>query len=542
MSSVFVLVLVASWTLPQLFAITTAKQNAAACTQQQRRLPDESTGWPSLRFDFKFKRSSISIYGHETFSMYANPSLDANGTSVLYDVSAAFREGSTEYNYTVVNGIALLMTNTVATGLVSSEVNYLSSELDDFPPINAIVSALNNARPLSDSAVIRDNIKCTADMLYAVSVGGFQFALCVTSALGFTMYGRNADIVVEYLENRVSIVPSKMLNDDIHQCAIEMKSSAVTPIGKYLLTGKRLKTKETRNLAAQFSFWFEDETACSCKSTPRPCIFIHGLGVEDETSQNVNSLPYWGNITNHVPCCTTIRYAHLDTVNNSWMNVTQQQKVCDRALAVSKTSKESIINDTILVTHSMGGLMFAGALANGLCALSSSSTWISTATPMQGSMASDYARDTCAGETNFLAEKIAELKKQCPAGTATKSVVYEHGAYSSMHLKAAYKAAQDAYRTNVSALMCSEGFSGILSSYQAQFWVLGHLIPHKSNKNDGVVGFESCTTGFDTSKFDNTYTARFYRTKLNHYDMQFRAGDAFLNKAKMPLKWLECLL
>lgn len=125
---------------------------------------------------------------------------------------------------------------------------------------------------------------------------------------------------------------------------------------------------------------------------------------------------------------------------------------------------------------------------------------------------------------------------------ASKSVVYEDGAYSSIYLRMAYKSAREAYRTNVSALMCSESFSGILSAYQVNFWVLGHLIPHKSSKNDGVVEFESCSAGIEASKFGDTYTDRFYRTKLNHYDMQFRGGDAFLNKAKMPLKWFECLL
>lgn len=96
------------------------------------------------------------------------------------------------------------------------------------------------------------------------------------------------------------------------------------------------------------------------------------------------------------------------------MNVTQQRKVCDRALAVSNTSSDFLINDTILVTHSMGGLMLAGALANGLCALSPSSTWISAAAPMRGSMGSDFAQDTCVGSTNFLAELLAEYKANAP--------------------------------------------------------------------------------------------------------------------------------
>ncbi|EEY62366.1 uncharacterized protein PITG_14794 [Phytophthora infestans T30-4] len=165
----------------------------------------------------------------------------------------------------------------------------------------------------------------------------------------------------------------------------------------------------------------------------------------------------------------------------------------------------------------MGALMLAGAIASGRCKLDSSSTWVSSAAPMIGSMGSDYAQEVCAGDTNLIAEKLAQFKDQCPV-------------------------VQEVYRTHVSAVMCSESYSGILSSYQASFWLLGEMIPHKSSKNDGTVEFQSCAMGLDVSDFQKTYKSRFYRTKLNHYDMQFRAGDAFWNKAKMPVKWFECLL
>jgi hypothetical protein len=181
-------------------------------------------------------------------------------------------------------------------------------------------------------------------------------------------------------------------------------------------------------------------------------------------------------------------------------------------------------------------------MANGRCALDKSSTWVSTAAPMIGSMASDYAQEVCAGKTNVVAEEVAEYKKQCPVNAATKSLAYEGGNYSTGTLVAAYEAAQEAYRTNVSAVMCSESYSGILSLYQASFWILGSMIPHKSEQNDGTVEFQSCAKGLAEEAFGDSYTARFYRTKLNHYDMQFRAGDAFWNEAKMPLKWFECLL
>lgn len=82
-----------------------------------------------------------------------------------------------------------------------------------------------------------------------------------------------------------------------------------------------------------------------------------------------------------------------------------------------------------------------------------------------------------------------------PPRRALKSLSYESGEYSSKKLKRAYAAAQKAYRTNVSAVMCSENYAGLLSTHQAYFWLLGHTIPHKSNDNDGIVEFQSCAGG-----------------------------------------------
>lgn len=237
-----------------------------------------------------------------------------------------------------------------------------------------------------------------------------------------------------------------------------------------------------------------------------------------------------------------MKYARLDTINNSWTSHDLQQKVCDRALAVSDSSTKSTIADAIVVTHSMGTLMLAGAIANGRGELDSSSTWVGLSAPMKGSMASDFVQDTCAGNTNTILEKFGEITGRCPPKTSIKSLAYEGESYSSKRLDAAYKAAQEVYRENVYALMCGESYTGLLSKYQAKFWLLGSIVPHKSDKNDGMVEFQSCSVGFPESIFGDTYRDRFYRNKLNHFDMEFLADDSLLTEAKMPVKWFECLL
>ncbi|CAH0475652.1 unnamed protein product [Peronospora belbahrii] len=487
----------------------------------------------------------MKFYGRSDFSVFASPVVSSDDTSVLYNVLTTFDDDTMMYNYTLVNGIAYLQSKPRNSDSSPPSVQCLRSEQSDIPPINSIVSALNDAVPVSSlSGSMGDTITCDSKIIYKVLVNGFNFAVCVSKNLSFKMYGSDVDIEVEYLNTRVDIVApilTQGIIDSDFKCIVDVSSSPVSSIGRSLLTGKTVP-KNSRKLFSLMSFLFDEKTSCSCKSTPRPCIFIHGLNVKGETSKTVNSLPYWGDIAKHVPCCLSVKFAHLDTIKNSWTQKDQQQKACSCALSVSKSSTNTTIKNTIIVTHSMGTLILAGAVGYGRCKVDSSSTWVSTAAPLLGSMGSDFVQKACAGKSNVILKALTEWEHQCPPSIGMKSLSYQGGSYSSSELNEAYKIVQEVYRTNVSAAMCSDNFSGLLTSYQAKFWVLGAILPHKSSQNDGTVEYKSCSLGVPESSFRNHYTSRFYRTQLNHYDMKFRGGDAILNKAKMPVKWLECLL
>ncbi|KAE9316372.1 hypothetical protein PF008_g19022 [Phytophthora fragariae] len=503
----------------------------------------ETTEWPSLRFHFTLKRSSMKAYGQSEFDMYANPIVPDNQDKVLYDVFATFTEGNALSNYTLIDGVAHSSSTPYSGGpsdnsRATSTVSCLDSEAGKLPAINAIVAAINGATAASGSS--SNAIECSNGSLFKVTVNGIDFALCASGPSGFTMQGTDMDITVEFLESAIDIqTPNTTGKGD---CMKVASVSSVTSISKSVLTGQPLSRHE-RSLKAAFEFSFRDESTCTCKSTPRPCIFIHGLGVKQEVAGNQDWFSYWGeSIKGHTPCCSSVKFAHLNTVNNTWTSKTQQRKVSERALAVSNSSTKTAIKDTIFVTHSMGNLMFTGALATGKCSLDSSSTWVGMAGPLVGSMASDFAQESCAGETNVVWEDIGDITGRCPPNTGLKSLAYQHGSYSSKRLDAAYAAAQKVYREQTYALMCGRAYSGLTSKYQAKFWLLGHTIPHKSKKNDGMVEFQSCAPGISASKFSTNYRDRFYVTRLNHYDMQFLAGDAMLDEAKMPVKWFECLL
>ncbi|KUF91842.1 hypothetical protein AM587_10011499 [Phytophthora nicotianae] len=511
---------------------------AAAATQ-----PGQSTTeWPSLRFHFTVKRSSMTVHGQSDFSMYANPIVSSKADGVLYDVFATFTEDSTLYNYTIIDGVAH-SSSTPYSGSHSDDskatpsVSCVDAESSKLPDINAIVSALNDATALTLQS---EGINCDSGSLFKVSVRGVDFALCASGSSGFTMHGSDMDIDVEFLESPIDIViPIQKSKTECKETAL---ASSVTVTSKGLLTGQQISNK-ARNLKAT-SFSFRDKSSCSCKSTPRPCVFIHGLGEKEEMPENQDEFTdYWGkHLAGHGPCCSSMKFARLNTVDSMWTDAILQGKVCNRALSASNTSKDSVISDTIVVTHSMGNVMFAGALSTGKCRLDISSTWVGMAGPMLGSMCSDFVQDSCAGKTNIVWETIGNITGRCPANTGLKSLAYEGESYSSVALDAAYKAAQEIYRANVSAVMCSKSSSGLISKYQAQFWGLSEMVPHKSKLNDGMVEFQSCAAGFPESKFGGNYRDRFYVSKLNHYDMQFRAGDSLLDEEKMPLKWFDCLL
>lgn len=148
-----------------------------------------------------------------------------------------------------------------------------------------------------------------------------------------------------------------------------------------------------------------NSTECGeCLSTPRPCIFLHGLGNpnQEPTLQDTPKLTKrkFGDIHGHAPCCSEIKYAVLNTNDAGWRNDTLQQKFCDFSLEMSATSdvEAGIIDNTIVVTHSMGGLVMAGALAKGKCKFSPTTSWVALSAPMTGSMASDYLMDICNDE------------------------------------------------------------------------------------------------------------------------------------------------
>lgn len=284
--------------------------------------PKSGAEWPSLRFNLSLKRSSMTVQGQSSFSMFADPVISSDGSHVAYNVFASFHQDTMVHNYTLVDGAAYYATSNRDNAANRSRVQCFDPELGHLPPINAIAAALNDAVAIMNAS---SDVECSSGNVFKVSVNDIEFVLCASGSSGLKLYGSDMDISVERLSTRMNISAPVLMGDKLHRCPVVVSEFEATLTGEALLTGRPIPFEATRRLKAEFDFSWGDSSSCSCKSKPRPCIFIHGMGVPYELPDNQNYFKYWGNLTDHAPCCTSMKYAVLDTGNNTWTNNTQQQ-------------------------------------------------------------------------------------------------------------------------------------------------------------------------------------------------------------------------
>ncbi|GMF51108.1 unnamed protein product [Phytophthora fragariaefolia] len=493
---------------------------------------------PSVKLHVTLKRKSMKLHGQSEFDVYATPVVSANGVSVLYDSYATFVDDDEEFTYTLFNGAAYLSTQ------VSDDSEIVRCLPPNTLPFAKILPALNDATPIPSASIGKTNVECKSGKLFKTTFSGAHFAICSSGKEGFTAVSSDLAIDVTYLDGSITISQPELTGGEA-SCEPLEKATSMTPTALALATGGELPSTESRKLK-EASHMTMEATECECMSTPRPCIFLHGLGNpnDEPTLQDTPKLTKrkFGDMHGHAPCCSTIKYAVINTNDAGWRNDTLQQRFCDFSLQMSETSDvgAGIIDNTIIVTHSMGGLVMGGALAKGKCRFSKTTSWVALSPPMTGSMTSDYLMGICEDDGN-IATDLFDLVGQCPMPKSRKSTIYQGGEFSTPSIDAAYVAAQEAYRGNVSAAMCSNSFFGLFSGYQAGCILAGTIVPHKSKKNDGLVEFQSCLGGLDESLFGTDYYDRFYKPQLNHADTAFLNGDGLIKDSQKPMKWFECL-
>ncbi|CAI5727115.1 unnamed protein product [Hyaloperonospora brassicae] len=507
-------------------------------SSKSERVLTAPTDAPSVRLHVTTKRETMRFHGTLSYDVYATPVMSANGTNVLYEGYATFHGKGSEVTYTLANGVAYLTTKN-ASGIETVEC--LSH---DALPFSEILPALNAVSRIPGASIGEEAVKCPSGTLFRTSFAGTQYAVCVSGQAGFTAFSSDLDIVVEYLD-RQERIPTPKLTDGKSSCTPVAQATPMTSTALALMRGSKLPSSGTRMLKAA-SHMAMQANECQPTSKPRPCIFFHGLGNPKEAPELQNTpamiRDMLGDMNGHAPFCSTIKYAIINTDDVGWRDDALQRKFCKFALSMSPTSNVTagMIDNVIIVTHSMGGLVMAAALATGKCKFSPKTSWVALSPPMGGSMASDFMMGICEKDGS-VAENLFDLIGHCPMVPSRKSTIYQGEKYSTPVVNNAYVAAQKAYRDNVAAAMCSDSPLGVFSEYQASSAIAGKILPHKSLKNDGLVEYKSCAAGLDDAKFGNHYRDRFYRPQLNHADTAFLTGDGVLKNSQKPLKWFQCL-
>ncbi|ETP49304.1 hypothetical protein F442_05146, partial [Phytophthora nicotianae P10297] len=186
-----------------------------------------------LRLHFTLKRSSMKMYGHLEFDVFANPVVSADNTAVRYDGYATFKEGSTKHTIVMVDGIAYFVTSSVD-GTETAECSSSSS----LALLNYIIPALNDATAISSATVDDKKITCSSGDLLKVVLGDAVFVICASGSSGFIVYGSDLDISVAYLDSPVSISVPTLSEDAARSCETIVTPSSVTATTLALLTGE----------------------------------------------------------------------------------------------------------------------------------------------------------------------------------------------------------------------------------------------------------------------------------------------------------------
>lgn len=516
---------------------------------------------PSLRLLFHGKRDSMKIHGHTDFELLVQPctALTTNKDVFEFNGVASFVDGDTTHTYKLVDGVAYYIRqqqlSTADTAVNTPLVQRLPAS--SLPPVHELLEALAAATPI-DAVDTTQAIDCPpTSRLFHARFSSQDFVLCGFESTGVRVFGEDFDVEISVSPTSMTITTSEEQLQSTDTISGDVVTSATHPD---IVPASTLRASPTsdidaiqratadlvvRALAPQTLRRLPLQAAsCGCRNTPRPCIFFHGMDIKADGGL-VDDFDFFGDIKKHAPCCSSIKFAVLNTVDYAWNNASLVEKACGYALAMSPQSDNATrtIENTIVVSHSMGNLMLAHAEATGKCTLGKTSSWVALSGPFKGSMGSDFQQQVCTGDYfgKDVVAAVVALFGQCPQSKARQALYYQGGNFSSPELTAQFTAARKIHEKRVTAGVCGFSYNGLVSGDSVGLFLGGTILPHKSKENDGVVEFQSCIGDQSARLFGENWSNQFYRAKLNHADTTLKHGDAWFDNRRKPVKWFECL-
>ncbi|CAK4635019.1 unnamed protein product [Aphanomyces euteiches] len=471
---------------------------------------------PAIKLTLQFKRESMYYYGQSSAVVYAFPRTSSSGANLGYDGVLELKQGTTIEKYIYVNDKAY----------------YTKKEGNKRPRLID--------RATVGSTTLEATTDCPQGKLLSVAFGGEKFIVCTAGDDKVKQItGQDMNIDVEYLSSLAG-VPSldvpKALDGSVLSCQTIAPKSVATVETKSF---SEVTTAFTETLLGtrQESLFGSD---CQCKAR-KPCLFVHGVFNFIEGPLSDTFPLYWGDVHKHVPCCSSIKFVHFDTINQGWNDDSIQNSLCKAALQVSGSSTKTV-GPLNLITHSMGNMITGAALATGKCSLSKDVTWISSAGPMKGSESANLLAEKClGGGLDVIISVPLEFLGFCPPTRAFASLYYQDSVNAATQKLLVASAKARANHPNKKVL-CGTSAYGINSIFSIPLQIIGSWSEH-NGAHDGLVAVESCVAGLGNNfGFGGDITSTNYKGPLNHEDLAFRNGDGWLGDDRKPVKWLSCAL
>ncbi|KAK3604099.1 hypothetical protein CHS0354_010404 [Potamilus streckersoni] len=264
----------------------------------------------------------------------------------------------------------------------------------------------------------------------------------------------------------------------------------------------------------------------------KSCVFVHGIGVDsDSSSEDIGRL-YWSNVRAFTPQCSDHRFIKLDTLNNGWDSVKLHKKLCRDVSGHSK-----VIKDTVIFAHSMGNLVMAAALFKNICSFDAkSSEWYAIQAPWKGTKFADKLNELCKMNRStrgyIASEYLVQVLKEVRYCTEDGNPVPAFQSLSPKHISSLNVSFQDLIQVGkmyVTGAVCGYSPWGMGKNWlQSSAMMFAQAFADLDSRNDGVVSEESCEI---VGNFTNSYTSKFYRTKVNHIEGTFRYEETDWCKA-----------
>lgn len=212
----------------------------------------------------------------------------------------------------------------------------------------------------------------------------------------------------------------------------------------------------------------------------KQCLFIHGAGmkgsntIHPKDTVDTDTFEYWKNFVAGLQC--EMHFVALETINTAYDDLDKREE---------DLTKYSLPDIDVVITHSMGNLMFAECLRQGKCGPMGNTKWVGLAAPWKGSFVMDPM---------WLFRRIAPEEKFNADGSLRlgyKSLLPENSFYEKTNAK-------EILKKNVSLAVCGTKSSGSLAGdYKLLLWKIWDVIRTMDIKRifeprDGSVRLGSC--------------------------------------------------